>query len=224
MDYKPANGGPILSTEFHPKPNATTWAPFPIPPASQPTDFVDGLRTLSGAGSPIDRQGLAVHVYLANTSMKKRAFYSADGNMLILPQQGTIIVQTEHGYMSVAVNEFCVVQRGIKFRVALEKEGPARGFVFECYAGHYQLPDLGPLGANASASHQDFMHPTAAYEDDRTDWELLCKWGGKMFTAKLTHSCFDVVAWRGNYGEFWGRIGLGHGLSSVFDQPFLRCF
>lgn len=143
-EYAPGkSGGPILTTEFLPLPNGLTCPPFRIPAADQPTDFIDGWRTICGAGDPVQRNGLAIHVYVCNTSMRKRAFYSADGNLLILPQQGTLIIRTEHGMLSVAPNEFCVVQRGIKFMVELEKEGPTRGYVFECYGNHFALPDLG---------------------------------------------------------------------------------
>jgi homogentisate 1,2-dioxygenase len=56
--------------------------------ASDKVDFVDGLKKIAGNGDPTLREGLAIHMYLANTSMEKKAFCSNDGNMLILPQQG----------------------------------------------------------------------------------------------------------------------------------------
>lgn len=43
------------------------------------------------------REGLAIHVYLANESMGKKAFVNSDGDMLILPQQGRLDIQTELG-------------------------------------------------------------------------------------------------------------------------------
>ena len=36
-------------------------------------------------------------MYLANTSMEKKAFCNNDGDMLILPQQGRLDIQTEFG-------------------------------------------------------------------------------------------------------------------------------
>lgn len=70
------------------------------------------------------------------------------------------------------------------------------------------------------ANHQDFMHPVAAYQDDRTAWTLLCKWGGKMFQAELEHSPFDVVAWRGNYAPYKFDFVRFHCMGSVtYDHP-----
>src|SRR5689334_14638388 len=37
-------------TELEPTPNRLRWDPFPFP--SEPTDFVDGVATLAGSGSP----------------------------------------------------------------------------------------------------------------------------------------------------------------------------
>ena len=48
-----------------------------------PTDFVDGLRTVCGAGSPTTRNGLSVHVYTCNTSMENKCMQNADGDFLI---------------------------------------------------------------------------------------------------------------------------------------------
>lgn len=48
--------------------------------------------------------------------------------------------------MAVAPGEVCVVQRGLRFSVALPA-GAARGYVLEVFGGHFTLPDLGPIGA-----------------------------------------------------------------------------
>lgn len=52
-----------------------------------------GLHTVCGAGCPKARNGIAVHVYMANESMKDRAFYNSDGSMLI----GTFVVFVRMG-------------------------------------------------------------------------------------------------------------------------------
>lgn len=46
-------------------------------------DWLEGLRCLGKVGEPALRHGLAIHVYTANTSMHKKAFYNADGDLLI---------------------------------------------------------------------------------------------------------------------------------------------
>lgn len=57
------------------------WHPFDIP--SDPTDFVQGLRTVCGAGDPAGRHGMAVHIYACNAGMKNKAFQNSDGHFLI---------------------------------------------------------------------------------------------------------------------------------------------
>ena len=78
-------------------PTQVAWDPFPIPALPEEVDFVDGLKTVGGQGDPTLREGIAVHMYLANKSMGNRAFCNNDGDMLILPQQGRLDIQTEYG-------------------------------------------------------------------------------------------------------------------------------
>ncbi len=65
---------------------------------------------------------------------------------LVSPPAGTLVVTTEFGLMHVAPGEVCVVQRGMRFSVGLQDTAAARGYVLEVFAGHFQLPDLGPIG------------------------------------------------------------------------------
>ena len=60
---------------------------------TRPTDFIDGIVTVGGNGSAADQSGMAVHVYAANRSMTERFFYNADGEMLVVPQQGRAAVR-----------------------------------------------------------------------------------------------------------------------------------
>ena len=57
------------------------WKPFDIPSDGQ-VDFVDGLRTVCGAGQPATRNGLAAHIYTCNASMDNKAMQNADGDFL----------------------------------------------------------------------------------------------------------------------------------------------
>jgi len=64
------------------------------------------------------------------------------------------------------------------------------------FPGHFQLPELGPLGSNGLANSRDFQSPIACFEEDtETEWTLLSKFNGHLFAAKQTHTPFDVVAW-----------------------------
>ncbi|MGH8150534.1 MAG: homogentisate 1,2-dioxygenase, partial [Steroidobacteraceae bacterium] len=64
-------------------PNPLRWSPPPLPGA--PADFIEGLATLAGNADPYEQSGCAVHLYAANRPMAGRAFYDADGELLIVP-------------------------------------------------------------------------------------------------------------------------------------------
>ena len=97
-------------------------------------------------------------------SMTDRFFYNADGEMLIVPQQGRALFVTELGVIEAGRGEIVVIPRGLRFRVELP-DGPSRGYICENYGPMFRLPELGPLGANGLANPRDFLAPVAAYED-----------------------------------------------------------
>ncbi|KAI8376480.1 homogentisate 1,2-dioxygenase [Radiomyces spectabilis] len=183
-------------------PTQLRWSPFDLPSEDEQVHFVQGLKTLAGAGDPACRTGLAVHIYTANKSMDRSAFYNSDGDMMIVPQHGALDIITEFGKIYVKPNEICVIQRGVRYSVNLP-EGPVRGYVLEVFGAHFELPDLGPIGANGLANPRDFQTPVAAYnEEDNVEWSILTKFNGQLFEAKQNHTPFDVVAWHGNYAPY----------------------
>lgn len=184
-------------------PTQIRWLPFTIDDEDKSADFVDGLHTLGGAGDTALKSGLAVHIYTATKSMDKRAFNNSDGDLLIVPQQGRLDITTEFGPMMVEPNQIAVIQRGMRFSVALP-DGSSRGYVLEVYDGHFELPDLGPIGANGLANPRDFQTPTAQYTHGNAaeDWSIINKYQGELFVAHQNHSPFDVVAWHGNYAPY----------------------
>jgi homogentisate 1,2-dioxygenase len=204
-------------SEVVPSPNQLRWDPIPFPAGE--TDFVDGLVTIAGNGDAAAHSGIAIHLYVANQSMRNRCFYSADGELLIVPQLGSLLFQTEFGNMEVAPGEICVIQRGIKFRVELL--GPqARGYICENYGALLRLPDLGPIGANGLANARDFQTPGAAYEDRDGDYRVVAKFLGGLWEAEYNHSPFDVVAWHGNYAPYKYDLANFNCINSVsFDHP-----
>eukprot|EP01135_Chromosphaera_perkinsii_P008480 Nk52_evm48s1360 gene=Nk52_evmTU48s1360 len=184
-----------------PNPQQFRWLPFDLPKENEEEiDFVSGIHTLAGAGDPKMKAGLAIHIYSCNVSMDDAALYNSDGDYLIVPQHGVIYVTTEFGKMCVRPNEICVIQRGIRFSVAVS--GPTRGYILEVFGGHFEIPSLGPIGANGLANPRDFLTPTAWYEDRTCDFTLYCKYQGKLFSAQQDHSPFNVVAWHGNYAPY----------------------
>ena len=180
-------------------PNQLRWDPLPMPTA--PTDFVQGLATMAGSGGPAAQAGAAAHVYAANRSMQGRAFYNADGEMLIVPQQGRHRFVTEFGIVDAEPQEIVVIPRGVRFRLELP-DGSGRGYVCENYGSAFRLPDLGPIGSNGLANPRDFLTPVAAYEDRDGPHELVAKFMGRLWSARMNHSPLDVVAWHGSYAPY----------------------
>jgi homogentisate 1,2-dioxygenase len=192
-------------------PNQFRWGPLPIP--AQRTDFVDGLTTIGG------NDGVGIHVYAANASMEGRFFYDADGELLIVPERGGLRIATELGIVEVEPGEIAVIPRGTKFRVELTG-ADARGYICENYGANFRLPDLGPIGSNGLASPRDFLTPVAAFEDVEGDLELIAKFGGRLWTARIDHSPLDVVAWHGNYAPYKYDLSKFNVINTVsFDHP-----
>src|SRR5450432_1568666 len=108
-----------------PSPNRLRWSAPAVPRV--PTDFLSGLATLGGNGSPDAHTGCAIYWYLANRSMHGRFFYDADGELLVVPQLGRLRLVTELGVLEVAPLEIAVIPRGLRFRVEL-LDARARGY------------------------------------------------------------------------------------------------
>jgi homogentisate 1,2-dioxygenase len=218
--FRQVEGGLIRTGPFNevpPTPNQMRWRPLPIPAAG--TDFVDGIVTLGGNGDPAWQTGAAIHLYAASASMRNRFFYDADGELLIVPQQGALRLHTELGILDVRPGEICVIPRGIKFRVDVPDDG-ARGYICENYGFPLRLPDLGPIGTFGLANARDFLAPAAAYDDREGDFRVVAKYGGGIWEAEIDHSPLDVVAWRGNYAPYKYDLDLFQCINTVtFDHP-----
>jgi homogentisate 1,2-dioxygenase len=200
-----------------PSPNQLRWDPLPLP--RQATDFVDGLRTIAGNGSPDAHGGCGIYWYVANRSMQERFFYDADGELLLVPQLGKLRVATELGVIDVEPQEIVVIPRGLRFRVELP-EGQARGYICENFGAPLRLPDLGPIGSNGLANPRDFLTPVASYEDREGDFELIAKFAGQLWSAPIGHSPLDVVAWHGNNAPCKYDLRRFNTMGSVsYDHP-----
>src|ERR1700688_387462 len=220
--FEPVSPGRLRSAPFDEvptPPNQLRWGPIPIPASSQRTDFIDGLITMAGNGNTHTHSGVGIHIYVANASMTDRFFYNADGEMLIVPQTGRLLLRTEMGVLEAGPGEIAVIQRGIRFRVELpEKEG--RGYICENYGALFRLPDLGPIGSNGLANPRDFLTPVASFEDREGEFELIAKFMGNLWTAEIRHSPLDVVAWHGNYAPYKYDLRRFNAIGSIsFDHP-----
>jgi len=203
-------------------PTQLRWGPFDVPDA--PTDFIDGVFTIGGNGEPDAQIGMAVHLYAANRSMTNRVFYNADGELLIVPQRGSLVLFTELGILTAKPGEIALIPAGIRFRVELP-EGSAAGYICENYGAMLRLPELGPIGANGLANPRHFIAPTAAFEQRDERFELVAKLGGALWSAELDHSPLDVVAWQGNLTPYTydlskfmaiGTVSFDHADPSIF--------
>ncbi|WP_348683926.1 homogentisate 1,2-dioxygenase, partial [uncultured Brevundimonas sp.] len=111
FDQGRVRSGPFDETP--PNPNRMRWDPLPIPETA--TDWVEGLVTYGGAGDPDAGAGAGIHLYVANRSMTDRVFYDADGELLIVPQQGAHRFVTEMGVIEAQPGHIVLIPRGVRF-------------------------------------------------------------------------------------------------------------
>ena len=217
--FAPLEAGRLVSRfdEVAPSPNQLRWDPLPVPRAA--TDFVAGLVTVAGNGSPELQSGCGIHWYVANRSMDERFFCNADGELLIVPQLGVLRFATELGVLEAEPEEIVVIPRGLRFRVEL-LASEVRGYVCENYGAPFRLPDLGPIGSNGLANPRDFETPVAWFEDREGEFELVEKFAGQLWRARIGHSPLDVVAWHGNHAPYKYDLRRFNTIGSVsYDHP-----
>jgi homogentisate 1,2-dioxygenase len=223
-------------------PNPIRWSPFEDDPAAtvefQPKTFITGMKLLMAAGEPPTKNGLGIYVYLFHNDMHDSYMYNSDGDFLIVPQEGGLVVKTEVGILHVRPKEICVIPRGIVFSInrLLDSSSPTsrsgkpstyRGYVLEVYKGHFTLPELGPIGSNGLANARDFLYPTAWCEwwsslegqspttGRQQRRRLYNKFGSKLWYKPIESSPFNVVAWHGNYLPFKYDLSLFCAVNSV---------
>ena len=198
-------------------PDPLRWHPTPIPDA--PLDFVDGLRTIVVNGDPDAQTGMAAHLVLMNRSMHGRALVNADSEMLLVPQQGDLTVVTELGVLDVRPGEVLLLPRGIAFSVQVQ--GPSRAYVCENHGAPFRLPELGPIGSNGLANPRDFLAPVAAFDAQQDQpFEIIKRYGGRLWRTTQPRTPFDVVAWHGNLAPL--KYDTAHFMvigSISFDHP-----
>jgi homogentisate 1,2-dioxygenase len=203
-------------------PDPLRWNPFPIP--DLPLDFVDGVRTVVANGDVQSQCGMGALIYTANRSMQRRVLVNTDAEMLFVPQQGRLQITTELGRLEVRAGEVALVPRGIAMRIALP-DGASRGYVCENYGAFMRLPELGPIGSNGLANARDFLAPVAAFEDDTGPFDVIRKFGGRLWRNTQNATPFNVVAWHGNLVPFkydtahfmvMGSISFDHSDPSIF--------
>ena len=193
------------------------WDPIPIP--KKELSFVEGMHTMTTAGDAGSAAGIGAHVYLVTRSMKDEYFYNADGELLVVPQEGRLRFCTELGIIDLEPKEIALLPRGLVYRVEV-LEGPCRGFVCENYGQKFDLPNRGPIGANCLANPRDFKCPVAAFEDRETRSRVVVKWCGTFHETWIDHSPLDIVAWHGNYCAYKYDLRTYSPVGAIlFDHP-----
>ena len=195
------------------------WSPAPLP--DKPTTFVEGIATMTTAGDALSQSGMAAHIYAFNKDMDDDYFFNADGELMLVPEHGSIRVFTELGIMDLEPSEICIIPRGMIFKVTLGgNDKSARGYICENYGAKFTLPDRGPIGANCLANPRDFKTPVAAYEDKEIRCRLTVKWCGTFHLTEIGQSPLDVVAWHGNYAPYKYDLRTYSPVGSIsFDHP-----
>lgn len=195
------------------------WDPVPYPDGE--VHFLDALRTMTVTGDVVGQVGMATHVYALTADMEDDYFFNADGELMIVPQEGALVVFTEMGIIEVAPLEIVVLPRGMMFKVSrADGVERARGYVCENYGAKFTLPERGPIGANCLANPRDFKTPVAAYEDKESTCLVHIKWCGAFHVTPISHSPLDVVAWHGNYAPYKYDLRTFSPVGAIlFDHP-----
>lgn len=196
------------------------WDPLPIPLPGEAVDFLHGTHTMTAAGDVKTQLGCAVHAFAFNQSMTGDYLSCADGELLVVPQQGCLNIRTELGVLQVTPGEIAVIPRAVIFSVSLDNDEAARGFICENYGQRFVLPERGPIGANGLANARDFLTPVARFEDEALTGHLWFKWCGSFYRCAIDHSPFDVVAWHGNYAPYKYDLRRFSPVGSIlYDHP-----
>lgn len=227
-DFRPLDR-PYWKTAPHIEPGVLSlgqrrWDPAPWPEAAE--DFLAGMRTITTTGDAVTQVGMATHVYMLSADMVDDYFFNADAELMIVPQEGTLMIFTELGRIEVGPLEIAILPRGMIFQVSrAEGTERARGYVCENYGAKFTLPERGPIGANCLANPRDFKTPVAAFEDKETPCRIHVKWCGGFHVTDVAQSPLDVVAWHGNFAPYKydlrtfspvGAIGFDHPDPSIF--------
>jgi homogentisate 1,2-dioxygenase len=191
----------------------------PVPVGEGALTWITGMRTMTTAGDVNTQVGMAAHIYLVTQSMQDEYFFSADSELLVVPQEGRLRFCTELGVIDLEPKEIAILPRGLVYRVEV-LEGPCRGFVCENYGQKFELPGRGPIGANCMANPRDFKSPVAAFEDRDAKSRVVVKWCGQFHETWIGHSPLDVVAWHGNYAAYKYDLRTYSPVGAIlFDHP-----
>ena len=132
--------------------------------------------------------------------MEREHFFNADGELLIVAQQGRLRFRTEFGVIEIEPGEICVIPRGVIFRVELIDGPGARLCLRELRRRLHAAgsrTDRRELPRQSARLSHARSRPTRTSRSRRT---LYREMGRRALRARRSaHSPLDVVAWHGNY-------------------------
>ena len=96
----------------------------PVPHTDAPLTWLTGMRTMTTAGDVNTQVGMASHIYLVTASMEDAYFFSADSELLVVPQEGRLRFCTELGIIDLEPKEIAILPRGLS-TVSKCWKGPA---------------------------------------------------------------------------------------------------
>jgi len=193
------------------------WKPPALP--EEGLGFAEGVRIMVHCGSLLGQHGMSAGYFFLTEAREREAMMNADGELLLIPQSGAILVKTELGNLKAGLGEIVAIPRGLVFNV-LPLDGPVLGYLCENHGAPFVLPERGPIGANCLANPRDFKTPVAAFEDEEAPHRMIAKWCGRHYAAEIPASPFDVVGWHGNYAPY--KYDLRHFCpvnAVLFDHP-----
>ncbi len=79
------------------------WDPIPVPEGD--LTWITGMRTMTTGGDVNIQVGMASHVYLVTRSMEDEYVFSADSELLVVPQEGRLRFATELGIIDLEPKE-----------------------------------------------------------------------------------------------------------------------
>ncbi|NDE32521.1 MAG: homogentisate 1,2-dioxygenase, partial [Betaproteobacteria bacterium] len=217
--YQPwAHPSDLSATAHQPvSPQQERWNPPSMP--KHDCHWLSSLKRMALNGSAAARQGASIYVYAANASMDECFFQSADGEWLIIPQEGGLVIVTEFGKLDIDPGFIAIIPRGIRFQVNLASS-TARGYACENWGAPFRLPDLGPIGSNGLANPRDFEYPVASYIDKPGSYQLVSKLLDAYWVCELPTHPMNVVAWHGNYAPYRYHLKRFNTINTVsFDHP-----
>ena len=119
----PMPGKPVCRTRWQPHARPIACAGDPLSMPEGAVDLVEGLVTYGGNGD-VGTGRASASTSTPPPPMERRAFQDSDGELLIVPQQGTLHIVTELGRMDVPPGHIALIPRGLRFAVAAGRAEP----------------------------------------------------------------------------------------------------